>query len=142
MAFTLEEVEERLSCPHTESCTYRDVSRQIKATTRKSKLSLTKKCHQCHGQDHLMFDVTEYDASQQVEFAVGDEFTVEQSVSWFYTASPNDTCRITAIAKHPYRDKTVIGVVGDIDTESPYPATLVPLSRFQDSLSNLAITFE
>lgn len=141
MGFSLEEVEDRLECPHQNSCEYYQVIQEIEAATREGMLTLVKKCQNCQGRDHLMFEVRDYDKSSDVEFSVGDDFTVEDELDWFRRVSQGDRCKVTAIAEHPYRGTDVVSVVGGIE-QSPYSATLVEVDMFEKSLSEGEVSFE
>lgn len=132
---------DRLECPHAGSCDYYDPMWSITAATQEDKLSLDVECNNCHGADHLMFDVGNDDCSGRTEFDVGDEFTVNSSLRGPRRTVKGDTGKITAIADNPLYsgEKVVLGVVFGVDGSAPYPAHLFSLDNFEklvgDSIS-------
>lgn len=124
---------DRLECPHSTSCEYRQPVWEISPATQEESLTIEVKCDNCNGRDHSMFEVGGYDLSNRVDFEVGDELTVTGSIRGFYRASEGQTARITAVADNPlYSDeKPVVGVVFGVDSTPPYSAHLFSLDEFE-----------
>lgn len=133
-------VKDRLSCPHTSSCRLREPIYEITAASKEGMLSLDVECQSCHGKDHLMFDVNEYDRSSQLqEISVGDELIVKDSDT--FMLNKDDQIMVTAIADNPLytSESIVVGVIVGIDSSPPYRGKLFQIDTFEKLLSNESI---
>lgn len=126
-------VYDRLECPHTSSCDYQDPMWSVTTATKEGKLSLDVECNNCHGADHLMFDVGSLDRTSQVDFEVGDKLTVKENLRNPRRVDIGDVGKITAIADNPLYsgDRPVVGVVFGIDSGAPYMGHLFNLDVFE-----------
>lgn len=125
MGFSFKEASERLECPHTD-CSYHEVVTEISGTYLEGKLTVEKRCRNCRGRDHLMFELGKY--SKEIEEAsVGDEFEVNDRLM-FCRASSGDKLQVTAVAQNPMYvessvssgSRTIVSFVRNPEEGSPY----------------------
>lgn len=133
-------VYDRLDCPHTSYCVQQEPIYSITTATKENKLALDVECNDCHGADHLMFDVGSLHRPNQLEnIDVGDEFVVNSSD--LFVLNSGDQCRVTAIADNPLyaSEKPVVGIIIGTDTSPPYRGHLFELDKFQNLIGKEAI---
>lgn len=137
-----ETVSERLDCAHRANCDYHNVYTEISGSYVENKLTLEKKCRNCNGRNHLMFDIDDYSTTIE-QASVGDKFDVNERVR-IARCTEGDTLTVTAIAENPRAidspvysgDKVLVSLTRNLDSDSKYRVDTVSPDRLQKLIDN------